>query len=394
MNRRLQDGVLKAFTKYTEDTEVPDIFSLWVGISMISSVLGRDCFIDFGHITIFPNMYIVLVAGSARCRKSTAIGFGRRFIEGVIPKVKITAQKMTPEALIGALSGMSAKSETTVVNEAGGVMIVDELSTLIDKNAFKTGLIPILTKLYDGEEFSYETRARGIEIVQNPCLSILGGSTTHWIREAIPTVAIGGGFTSRVVFIFKEDNEKISPWPEMTEENLKRKKDIAHDLNHIAKLRGSFGLTEDARVIFEKEYVRFKKGSKLYEDPNTSGYADRRHVTALKVAMVVSAAQRDDRVISADDIAVAFAALSSVENDMSRVLQSIRREFVGDVCEEVLTIIMNRRVVPRFELIKAMRYRLSAKDVTVIVETLEEERVIKTEREGNSIKYVYIGGKK
>ena len=161
MARKLPKGILTAFAKYTDETEIPRIFSLWVGISTISASIGRDCFIDMGHFTIYPNMYIVLVAGSARCRKSTSIGAGRKFMEKVTPPIKMLSQKMTPEALIGALSGMTAESESKIINEAEGILVVDELATLIDRNAFKTGMIAVLTKLYDCDDFPYETRGSG-----------------------------------------------------------------------------------------------------------------------------------------------------------------------------------------------------------------------------------------
>lgn len=397
MSRRLKEGVLQTFIKFTENTEIPSIFSLWVGVSTISAALGRDCFIDFGHVTIFPNMYIVLVAGSAKCRKSTAIGVGRKLIEKVNPKIQMLSQKMTPEALIGALCGLRAGGETSIVNEAEGIIITDELSTLIDRNAFKSGMIPVLTKLYDGEDFQYETKSRGIELVRNPCLSMLGGSTTQWIRESIPTVAIGGGFTSRVIFVFRDTYERIVAWPKMTEDNIKRGNDLVHDLSTIAKMRGGFILTENAHKVFESEYRTFMEKSHLFADPNLSGYAGRRHTMLLKVAMTVSASSKDTRVITPDDLAVAINALRMAEKDMPKVLQAIRTEFVGDVCEQILNIIITHKVVSRAELIKLMRHRLSVRDVDCVLDTLMEiendwgKKIVTVRRDGANVSYVYTG---
>ena len=400
MARRLKEGVLKAFIQYTENTEIPSVFSLWVGLSTISAAMGRDCFIDFGHVVIFPNMYVVLVAGSAKCRKSTAIGVGRRVMEKVSPRIQVLSQKMTPEALIGALSGMRAGSETSIVNEAEGIIIIDELSTLIDRNAFKSGMIPVLTKLYDGEDFQYETKSRGVEHVKNPCLSILGGSTTQWIKESIPAVAIGGGFTSRIIFVFRDTYERLIAWPKMTEENVKRGEDIVHDLNIVSKMRGGFVLTDNAHKIFDDEYAAFMNGSSLFADPNLSGYAGRRHTMLLKVAMIVSASYRDTRVVTPNDLTTALQALRMVEKDMPRVLQAIRTEFVGDVCEQILGIIMNYRVVSRPELVKLMRHRLSVKDLDCVLDTLLEiendygHKIVTVKRDEAKVTYLYTGDEK
>ncbi len=396
MSRKLPDGILKAFAKYTEETEIPAIFSLWVGISTVSACLSRDCFVDLGHFVIYPNMYIVLVAGSAKCRKSTSINTGRKFMEKVTPKIKMLSQKMTPEALIGALSGMTSESDTIILNEAEGILVVDELATLLDKNAFKSGMVPVLTKLYDCEDFPYETRGRGIEDIRNPCLSILGGSTTEWIKESIPAAAIGGGFTSRVVFVFKDSYEKLCPWPLMSESTKKLGEVIQHDLNEIAKMRGSFALSDDARSLFEEEYRRFIEDSKLFDDPNLAGYAGRRHITMLKVAMVISASLRDSRMIDYVDMRIAIDAMKMSEVDMPRVLKAIRSEFVGDVSEEVLSFLMSNKTVYRSTLVKKMSYRLSSQQLNIILDTLLEYKddngnaIITVVTEGTRTKYVYL----
>jgi len=395
MSRKLPEGILKAFAKGTENTEIPAIFSLWVGISTISAALGRDCFVDMGHFVIYPNTYIVLVAGSAKCRKSTSIGFGRKFMENITPKIKMLSQKMTPEALIGALSGMTAEGDSKILNEAEGIFVIDEMATLLDRNAFKTGMIPILTKLYDCEDFPYETRGRGLEDIHNPCLSILGGSTADWIKESIPTAAIGGGFTSRVIFVFKDSYDRLVAWPEINEKTKQLKLDIAHDLDDIAELRGSFALTNEAKELYKTEYIRFMNDSGLFEDHNLAGYAGRRHVTLTKVAMAISASVKDSRLIDYIDMRIAIDAMKMVEVDMPKVLMAIKSEFVGDASEEVLSLIMNRKRLYRSTLVKKMAYKLSSQQLNIILDTLLEYRdnqgnkVITIEQDGNRTIYVY-----
>ncbi len=393
MARRLQQGIINAFCEYTEDTEIPTIFSLWAAISTISSALGRDCFVDRGFFVVFPNLYVVLVAGSAACKKSSAIMLAYRLIEKTEPKVHILSQKMTTEALIGSLSGMTAKDSTLILDEACGILIVDELSTLIDKNAFKSGMISLLTKLYDCEDFPYETRGRGIELVKNPCLSILGGSTLHWIKASIPQEAIGGGFTSRILFIFKATNEKMEPWPTISEENRKCYENIAHDLNEVAKMRGAFGITDNALDIFKDEYEEFRTKSPLIANPNLAGYAGRRDTILLKICMVVSASIDDRRVIDTDDMVMAIKAMKLIERDMPKVLQAISTEIVGDVCEQVLVLVMNSAGISRPHLVKAMRHRLTVIQLDIILKTLMEEKAIKAVKEGNQITYVFCGNK-
>lgn len=393
MKRKLPAGILRGILTYCEDTEVPGVFALWAGISAISATLGRDCFVSQGHFVVYPNTYIVLVAGSAKCRKSTAINIASRFIESVSPKIKTLSQKMTPEALIGTLSGTLGGEEgsTIITAHAEGIAVVDEMATMIDANAFKSGMIPILTKLYDCEDFQYETRGRGLEEVSNPCLSILAGSTLHWIKEAIPQVAIGGGFTSRVVFVYRDTVEKYIPWPTKNDTNDKLKSDIIHDLNLVGKLRGPIAFTEEAKKFYSDEYVRFIKESRFYDNKNLAGYAGRRHVLVLKLSMICSAAENDSRLVEVGHVKIALGILEDAEKTMPDVLAQISSEPIGDVCEEVLTIIRTRKSVSRRDLLLAMRHKIIARDLDVIVDTLAEMGVVNSTVSGKNINYMYTG---
>jgi hypothetical protein len=316
-----------------------------------------------------------------------------RFIESVKPKIKTLSQKMTPEALIGSLSGCMGGEEgsTIITAHAEGIAVVDEMATMIDSNAFKSGMIPILTKLYDCEDFQYETRGRGLEEVSNPCLSILAGSTLHWIKEAIPQVAIGGGFTSRVIFVYRDQVEKLVPWPTKNDTSDKLKLDIIHDLNMVAKLRGPFAFDKDAKEIYCAEYGRFINNSEFYDNKNLSGYAGRRHVLVLKLSMIIAASERDSRVVDGKDVKVALNVLESAEETMPNVLAQISSEPIGDVCEEVLHIIKHRKEISRKELLKSMKHKLIARDLDVIVDSLAEMGVVNSTVMGKEINYIYVG---
>jgi len=334
-------------------------------------------------------MYIILVAGSATCRKSTAINLALKFLKGVEPPVKILSQKLTPEAMISALSGITIKDESKkVIDEAVGCFINDELSTLIDRNAFQGSLIPILTKLYDCQDFEYETKARGAEAVKNPCLSILGGSTIQWIREAIPVHAIGGGFTSRIVFVFRAARERSIPWPKKNQANIDREKKIIHDLSQVAKLRGEFGVTDDAIELFSTEYITFLDGP-MSASPYLSGYTGRRHVTLLKLAMAMSASRCDDREITKLDMWRALQALRNVEGGMDVVMKAITSEPIGDLCEQVMALIMVGGSITRQALVREVRHRMSVHELDTIIAGLLESGHVKRAMDKGLIIYKY-----
>lgn len=355
--------------------------------------MGRDCFLDFGYFTIFPNLYIVLIAGSARCKKSTAINMGLRMLKNVKPAVKLLSQKMTPEALISSLSGMTAKDESTIIDKAEGIIIVDEMSTLVDKGAFKSGMISLLIKLYDCDDFSYMTMSRGLESVKNPCLAFLGGSTMQGIKETIPIISIGSGFTSRIVFVYREKGDRYFPFLSLSEENIKRAEDIVHDLGEIAKMRGHFALDDKAKKLYEDEYITFMKTNSLFDMQNLTGYAGRRMTTLLKVSMAMSASRSDSRVIDDKDFMMALKSLELIEADMPRVLKAMTSEVAGDVFEEIVSLLVRKEIVTRSELILHMRHKLTVGELDSVLAGVVESGYVAQESRDGTMVYVLVKGK-
>ena len=105
MARQLIDWI-DGYLKYTDNSEPPQMFRLWCAISVIASVLQRKCRLEWGTITFYPNMYVVLVAPSGKARKGTAMGPALDFLEDL--NIKLAAEAITREALIRELANANS----------------------------------------------------------------------------------------------------------------------------------------------------------------------------------------------------------------------------------------------------------------------------------------------
>jgi len=391
VSRRLKDGIIPAFCKYCEETEIPSLYALWCGLIGVSACLGRRCSTDFGYITIYPNLFVVLVAESGTCRKSAGIVEINRILRETKPVPNLLSQKMTPEALIDAMAGNKLDDDKVILT-AEGTAIADELTTLIDRNSVKSGLTNLMTNLYDCGDFSYRTRGRGVEQVRNPCLSILGGTTIYWIKEAISASAITGGFTARIVFVYREGRDRDVDWPDLSAENLERRENIIHDLGVISRtMRGPFGIEPEAKELFKYEYKRFNKESELLSNPHTSGYAAKRHVTLLKTALCISASRSDEKLIDVGDIEVSIKALKAVEIDLPRVMRSITTTEIGDLCEFVINVVRQKKVITRSDLLKATRHKLTAGQLDDIMLGVCQQGIVEADVRDNRKLYIWKG---
>lgn len=367
------------------------MFALWTGMSAVSASLGRNVFVEQGHFTIYPNMFIILVAESAKCRKSSAIRLAKNLLMKVNPSIQVLSQKSSPEGLIEDLTGVEAEGNTTIISSATGIIIADELSTFIDANAFKSGMIALLTNLFDCDTFNYKTRSHGLEQVTDPCLSILGGSTMNWIKEAVPEVAIGGGFTARVIFVYEDKPERLIAWPEDTLEKKEMLGEILADLCQVAKLRGNFAFDNQAKEAYTSEYERWMTSCPMFRDRNLSGYAGRRHTLLLKVAMAVSASYNDSRLVTKSDVEVALNIMRQTEKKMPRVLSSISASPVGSLQEHILTYIIQSKVISRASLIKMTSNKITSRELDIILEGFMEARVVELSNRDGEIFYTFKG---
>ncbi|RLC38609.1 MAG: hypothetical protein DRH51_08095, partial [Candidatus Coatesbacteria bacterium] len=247
MPRELGDW-LDAYIDYTSEQESPSLFHLWVGLSMISSALGRKVWIDKGYYTLYPNLYVVLVGASARVRRTTALNIGYGLFRDALPDRLIVSQKTTPEGLIDIFVKEGRRSGTS-----GGTIVSTELGVFLGAATKSGDIIQLLTDWYDCPNiFTYHTITRGKQKMTNVYCGLIGSTTPDWLKESLPPSAIGGGFTSRIVFVYQSRTEKLVPFPKVSEEAIRLRAKLVSDLRQIGEIRGEYRLTDAAMDWYER----------------------------------------------------------------------------------------------------------------------------------------------
>jgi len=340
-----------------------------------------------GTYRIYPNMFVVLVAGSGRCRKSTSIGQIEKLFPGMENKPNIIAQKITPEALIEA---MRDKKDDEITAHQGFV-VVDELSNFLNKRTYEQGLAALLISLYDCKEsFEYRTKGRGKEELKHTCLGLLGGSTIEWIREAVPTDAIGGGLTSRILFIYVKNPPPPQAWTESNPENDGIRSELIIGLDKIASLQGQMELSPEAKEFYITQYNDFYDNSSFYENKYLSGYASRRHVHMIKLAILFSVAETDKMIIELRHIEQAYGLLLDAENHMVEVLSLITSTETGSKIELVRAFIRKRGECKVSDLQRHFSRQMNSRELGELTHTLISSGEIRFQVDGQRGYYQWI----
>lgn len=315
MSNRLVGNWLRGYMQYTDELEAPDNYHIWCGLSAIASVTRRRTWTDQGAYILYPNMYVALVGPPGRTGKSTAIRMARRLAKEV-PGIIFGPDACSREQLIRSMA------ESKIDNQCCVTLHSSEFSSILDTSGLL--MIQFLTDIYDCDYMNpkgwrYETKTSGKDNIVNPCLNILAGTTPSYIADSMPDNVTGHGFTSRTIFVYGMRERKINPRPKAPDKDLVQA--LIEDLNHIASLGGQFEFTKEGWECYDRHYHDLYKEEPT--DHRIEGYHWRKRAHILKVAMVLSLAERDDLRLDPLVIDAAVQILHDLEKDMSRTFSAV-----------------------------------------------------------------------
>ena len=206
-------------------------------------------------------------------------------------------------------------------------------------------MIDLLVTLWDSKQggFNKITKNSGSDKVENPWINLIACTTPSWIAGNFPEYVIGGGFTSRCLFVYTEEKEKLVAYPiyHIPPGMIETQARLAADLEHIAThLAGPYTLSTEAREWGEAWYKQhYQNPPKLLDDDRFRPYLARKQTHAHKLAMVLSASRKDELVIDLEDLVLAVKMVSDLEPDMPKVFSKIGRTEESIQAERLLQFI-------------------------------------------------------
>jgi hypothetical protein len=192
-------------------------------------------------------------------------------------------------------------------------------------------MIDLLVTLWDSKQggFSKVTKNSGTDKIENPWINLIACTTPSWIAGNFPEYMIGGGFTSRCLFVYTDKKEKLVAYPvfHIPQGMKETQGKLIEDLTHIAEnLVGPYELTPEAREWGEAWYQHhYANPPKLLQDERFGGYLARKQTHIHKLAMILAASCRDELIITEEDLKLAAIQISDLEPDMPKVFARIGR---------------------------------------------------------------------
>lgn len=325
-------------------------------------------------------MYIVLVGPSGKCRKGTAMGPGQRFLRSL--GLPLASEAITREALIRELKQSSDShidGNGRPHLHASLTIFSEELTVFLGYN--NQQLMSDLCNWYDcGDTWTYRTKNMGTDDIQGVWVNLMGATTPDLLQTTMPRDAIGGGLTSRMIFVYEFKKGKIVPDPFLSEEEEEIGRKLRIDLDRICLLSGEFKMTEKYLEKWMNWYVaQENKHGGIFDDPKFAGYTERRPTHVMKLAMIFNASRTNSMIIDEQDFDNALDILEKTEVKMIHTFSGVGKLETSDIMNKIMGYIWSRKTATVGQILAVFFQDITKKDLEATLDSLESVGFISIE---------------
>lgn len=336
--RQHADWIASYLGALVQRSEAPERFHFWIAASIIAGALRRRVFIEMEAFRWYPNMFVVLIGPPGTVKKSTTINIGTRLLRQV-PNIHFSSDIITWEAFVEQLARAEdifaeGNPPTTRFNfdhkhkkTCAMTSVLSEWGTFLDPDNHL--MINMLTEFYDGKDdipIRKTTKTQGEDIINNPFVNMIAGTTPDWMADNFKSKFGGWGFSSRCIFLHCAAPERFIAYPDEEWRGQFRTamSGLRDDLVQISTLQGEMTLTPEARAYGRQWYEQhMRRKTELDRHPNhdpwLSYYLARKFDHAHKLAICLSASRASDLRITLDDLMAACQRCDEVELELTSI---------------------------------------------------------------------------
>jgi len=385
--RRCKDW-LQSFIQYASFGEAPLKMYFWTGVATLAGALRRRVWIDQKYFEWTPNFYIILVAPPGVVSKSTTAGVGMNLLKDV-PGITFGPDVVTWQKLIEDMG----KSKELVLNPQTGeylpmscvTLSASEFGALL--NPTDRDMVDVLVSLWDGQPgaFKKSTKTSGNDVIENPWINIIACTTPAWIAGNFPEYMIGGGFTSRCIFVYASKKRQYVAYPadHVPPGFGQLRADLVHDLELISTMVGEYEIDDEAKAWGENWYANHW-GSKHKNLPpeQFGGYLARKQTHIHKLAIILAASESDHLVIYPRHLEMASEMVDALEDDMPYVFDKIGRTQQTQVLNDLVEIIAAYHSISQQDLYKNLSRKCTYKEFLEVLSSAQQAGFVKVEQRG------------
>jgi len=387
MTRNLNNW-LESYIELMNNTEPAVIFDTWVGYSVIASALRRKVYLQLGRLIYYPNIYVVLVAEPGVARKTQAIKYGVNFLN-TIPDIRLSADSLTKEAMTDDIekSGLDELMvDGSQMRHSSLNIISKEFESFLGQKKENTRMLTALTDLFDcPDDWSSRTRHSGSTKIIRPWLNLLAATTPDSLASSLPASAVGGGLTSRIMFIWADKKKKAVAIPALTPAEVVLTEKLEKDLYQISRISGEYIMSDDCIKKWTDWYNTYdedESGQRICADKSFSGWYSRKPTYIIKIALLNAAAESNTLVVSWHHIEAAMKAIITAEHIMGNAFRAIGKSEISAEVDTVMQIITTHRWISEKNLMSVVWRDIDSNKFDNVIDTLIKSGKVRREFKG------------
>jgi hypothetical protein len=317
------------------------------------------------------------------------MGPGEEFLTDL--GIKVASTSITREALIHQLKTCS---DTTIAVDgkmhmhSSLTIFSKELTVFIGYN--NQNLMADLTDWYDcSNKWEYRTKNMGTDDITGVWVNLIGATTPDLLNTTLPRDAIGGGLTSRIIFVYENKKDHSEPAPFQTKEELELQDVLRQDLEKISMLQGDYTVSEEFIERWVPWYTENDKSEPIFNDHRFSGYFERRPTHMFKLCMILNASRTDSMTLEGQDFDRALKLLTKTEVMMPHTFSGFGKSSNSDSLNRVMQIIGMKKEMTVSELQNMVYLDADSKTLEGIVQTLKSMHFVSTVVKGSETVLIY-----
>jgi hypothetical protein len=379
-------------------SESPLSYNLWGGISVVSSALKRNVFMNLKTFTIYPNQFIVFV-GPPGLGKGVAMRDSHEFTERDklvnYMSDRVTAPRIIEKLFQGFTSPMKVSNGQVGIGakDASVTLTSTELPTLIGSSDW---MLTFLCDAWDKGKFDYDTKNKGSFVVSGMCVSLIGGCTPDFIRKISKdsNSTVSSGFSARTIFVNETKKSKKLAWADGLRNNPLKIgviKDLEDRLLDISNLSGEFVLDPYARQLYEKFYDVLDS-----TDDDTDVYRNfrsRQHIHVLKTAMALSAAESNSLIITKVILEKAIGLVEDIAVGIDEVFRGVGESDLSSALARLQLYIERKKLVTSPQLIEDNIRFINHEDIIKVLNVMELIGFVYIKNQGGKSQQIEWTGK-
>lgn len=382
---------IRSFVDFASLGEAPLSFYFWTGVSTIAGALRRRVWVDMKQFQWVANQYIILVAPPGIVSKSTTAAVGMNLLKEV-PGINFGPDVVTWQKLVEDMAKANEMvywPEKEIYLPMSCVTISSsEFGNLLDPS--NREMVDVLVSLWDGQPgaFKKATKTSGNDSIENPWINIIACTTPAWISGNFPDYMIGGGFTSRCLFVYAEKKRQLVAYPALhaPADYAQTRESLIHDLERISTLVGEYGLTSEALAWGDQWYeAHYASKHEHLSQEQFGGYLARKQAHIHKLAMILTASRTDELLITKEVLQQAAGLVDALEQDMPKVFGKIGLNPKTRALSDLVEIVAACGSINQQELYRKLSRQVTFQEFTPLLQSAAEAGFIRISQQGSSI---------